>query len=270
MSPDRWEQIQELYDAALELEPAQQSAFLKGACGDDEALCREVEALLAAHGKAVGFLETPALGLAAQVKELIGSPVSALTAQAVTEIPSGSLVCKTLGGTEGFGFDGLTQKPDCGIAVLWRLERGGNGRSLEGVASQARCAIISTLTGQLGDDEVDALSVERIIRHESAHRQHPIPWAHILELFPKPDCQPVSSPTRVPFSTRQIFGFASQPFSVLPSNMDVKPASLLAGTSGTVVLCDGPPSAACSAAENAIVAQKLTPIANILIVCLLG
>ena len=97
MSSDQWQRIQELYHAALELEPTQRSAFLEEACGDDEALCREVEALLAEHGKAGSFLETPALDLAAQEKEFIGSPVSALTAQAVAETPSRSLVGKTLG-----------------------------------------------------------------------------------------------------------------------------------------------------------------------------
>ena len=60
MSPDRWEHIQELYHAALELEPTQRSAFLKETCGNDEIVCREVEALLASHGKAGSFLEAPA------------------------------------------------------------------------------------------------------------------------------------------------------------------------------------------------------------------
>src|SRR3990172_6645696 len=81
MSSDRWEKIQELYHAALELEPTQRSAFLKEACGDDETVCREVEALLASHGKASSFLQTPALDLAAQT---------------VAETPSRSLVGKTL------------------------------------------------------------------------------------------------------------------------------------------------------------------------------
>lgn len=111
MSSDRWERIQELYHAALELEPTQRSAFLEEACSNDEALCREVEALLVEHGKASGFLETPALDLAAQEKEFSGSPVSASTAQAVTETPSRSLAGRTLGayqilsllGTGGMG-----------------------------------------------------------------------------------------------------------------------------------------------------------------------
>src|SRR5262245_21716205 len=83
MSPDRWQQVQELYHAALELEPNQRSAFVKENCDGDEAVRREVEALLASHGKAgSSYLETPALKLAAH---------------AVAETPSRSLVGKTLG-----------------------------------------------------------------------------------------------------------------------------------------------------------------------------
>jgi eukaryotic-like serine/threonine-protein kinase len=83
MSSDRWEKIQELLGAALELEPTQRSGFLKEACGDDEVVCREVEALLEAHERAGSFLETPALGLAAQAQ--------------AAETPSRSLVGKALG-----------------------------------------------------------------------------------------------------------------------------------------------------------------------------
>jgi len=83
MSSDRWETIQELLGAALELEPTQRSAFLEEACGDNEAVRREVEALLEAHGKAGSFLETPALGLAAEAQ--------------AAETPSRSLVGQTLG-----------------------------------------------------------------------------------------------------------------------------------------------------------------------------
>src|SRR5262245_23028897 len=82
MSPERWEQVQELYHAALELEPSQRSDFLKQACREDEDVRQEVKALLASHGKAGTYLETPALRLAAQE---------------VAETPSRSLVGKTLG-----------------------------------------------------------------------------------------------------------------------------------------------------------------------------
>src|SRR5262245_57746530 len=78
----------------------------------------------------------------------------------------------------------------------------------------------------------------------------------------------VSSPTSIPFSTRQMLGLASHPFKVLPSNMDLKPASLLAGTSGTIVFFAGPPWAACNAVDNAMVLQQTK--VNVLITCLLG
>ena len=47
MTPERWQEIEELYHAALKREPSQRSAFLKQACAGDEALRREVESLLA-------------------------------------------------------------------------------------------------------------------------------------------------------------------------------------------------------------------------------
>src|SRR5438552_4968339 len=52
MDPAQWEHIKELFASALEREPAQRSAFLKEACGDDKALREELESLVAAHQQA--------------------------------------------------------------------------------------------------------------------------------------------------------------------------------------------------------------------------
>ena len=60
MDPERWEQIDDLVDAALELPEQDRAAFLKVACGDDIALREEVESLVAHAGAASSFLETPA------------------------------------------------------------------------------------------------------------------------------------------------------------------------------------------------------------------
>jgi len=60
VKPDRWRQIDELFDAALERDPTQRAAFLDGACAEDPSLRREVESLLAAHERAGSFIETPA------------------------------------------------------------------------------------------------------------------------------------------------------------------------------------------------------------------
>ena len=40
--------------------------------------------------------------------------------------------------------------------------------------------------GHLRDDQVDPLSVETVIRHESSHGPHPLLRAHLPGLFPKP------------------------------------------------------------------------------------
>ena len=66
MEPERWRQIGRLYDAALEREPGQRTAFLKEACASDEDLRREVESLLAHEDGGDRFLEAPALEVAAR------------------------------------------------------------------------------------------------------------------------------------------------------------------------------------------------------------
>ena len=61
MTPERWKQIEQLYHAALKLEPGQQSAFLQDACAADEDLRREVESLLAHEPQGESFIEASAL-----------------------------------------------------------------------------------------------------------------------------------------------------------------------------------------------------------------
>ncbi|NNF59162.1 MAG: serine/threonine protein kinase, partial [Rhodothermaceae bacterium] len=46
MTKERWTQVQALFESALERAPAEQTAFLRDACGDDTALYREVRSLL--------------------------------------------------------------------------------------------------------------------------------------------------------------------------------------------------------------------------------
>jgi hypothetical protein len=65
MTPERWKKIEQLCHAALEREVSQRGAFLAQACRGDEELRREVESLLAQEKPAEGFLESPALEVAA-------------------------------------------------------------------------------------------------------------------------------------------------------------------------------------------------------------
>ena len=64
---ERWRQIEQIWEAALKRQPSERAAFLKEACGQDEALRREVEQLLAHEETAKVFLEVPALETAAKV-----------------------------------------------------------------------------------------------------------------------------------------------------------------------------------------------------------
>ena len=58
---NRWQQIERLYQAALEREPKERSAFLDQACSGDNEVRHEVESLLALEQPAANFIEAPAL-----------------------------------------------------------------------------------------------------------------------------------------------------------------------------------------------------------------
>jgi serine/threonine protein kinase/tetratricopeptide (TPR) repeat protein len=60
MTPERYQQVKNLFQSALGHEPAQRSAFLAQACEGDEALYSEVESLIIAHEGAANFIEAPA------------------------------------------------------------------------------------------------------------------------------------------------------------------------------------------------------------------
>ncbi len=67
MTPERWEQIGRLYDAAREVAPAERESFLEQACESDENLRREVESLFAAEAYVGDFISEPALKDAAEL-----------------------------------------------------------------------------------------------------------------------------------------------------------------------------------------------------------
>jgi Tol biopolymer transport system component/predicted Ser/Thr protein kinase len=64
---ERWQQVEQLYHAALECDAKERSAFLAEACAGDDSLRREVESLLAYEDQAENFIESPALEVVAKV-----------------------------------------------------------------------------------------------------------------------------------------------------------------------------------------------------------
>jgi eukaryotic-like serine/threonine-protein kinase len=65
MEPDRWKKIEELYNKALEREPAQRAAFLTEAAGGDLTLKAEVESLLLNREQRGGFLDAVSMKMIA-------------------------------------------------------------------------------------------------------------------------------------------------------------------------------------------------------------
>ncbi len=69
MKPERWRQVDDLLQSALEHAPERRAEFLAQACPDDESLRREVESLLEHHQQARSFLEEPPSDIAAGMLE---------------------------------------------------------------------------------------------------------------------------------------------------------------------------------------------------------
>src|SRR6266550_2355293 len=69
MTPTQLRTIEEIYRAALDQEPDRIGAFLDAACEGDELLRRKVEALLASHQRAGGFIESPVAGITTRIIE---------------------------------------------------------------------------------------------------------------------------------------------------------------------------------------------------------
>jgi eukaryotic-like serine/threonine-protein kinase len=59
MDAERWKQVDDLLQSALQLPADRQQEFLRQACGDDTSLLEEVRSLLTSDRKAENFLESP-------------------------------------------------------------------------------------------------------------------------------------------------------------------------------------------------------------------
>ena len=84
MLPERWRQIEEIFHAALRVDPGRVSAFLDETCGHDAELRRQVERLLDRHREGGSFLESPAVEIAAQVLAQESGDSAALIGETVS------------------------------------------------------------------------------------------------------------------------------------------------------------------------------------------
>src|SRR4026209_2058177 len=81
MTPERWQQVEDLCHATLECAPEAGAAFLAHACAGDDLLRRQVESFVAHERDAPAFMSVPAVALAepnvfdSAIGTLLGRPL---------------------------------------------------------------------------------------------------------------------------------------------------------------------------------------------------
>src|SRR6185312_9798397 len=67
MNPERWQKLDQLFHQALEYDSGERGAFITEACEGDEILKRELESMIDQQRQAEGFIEQPAIEIAAEM-----------------------------------------------------------------------------------------------------------------------------------------------------------------------------------------------------------
>jgi eukaryotic-like serine/threonine-protein kinase len=65
MTPERWQQVKEIFNSAINQRPEERGVFISQACSGDEDLRSEVESLIASHERSGSFIDEPAFANAA-------------------------------------------------------------------------------------------------------------------------------------------------------------------------------------------------------------
>ncbi|NNE34466.1 MAG: serine/threonine protein kinase, partial [Rhodothermales bacterium] len=113
MTPERWKKIEELFHSALAVGVNERAEYLLRLCPDDEALRREVEALIIQHNEDPEFLDQP-------VANVTTGALSAETESTEKKIGPYRLI-RTIG-TGGMGEVFLAKKEDSDVEHLVALK----------------------------------------------------------------------------------------------------------------------------------------------------
>ncbi len=97
MSPERWQQIERVFEAAVELAPEKRENFLETECAGDTDLRSEVERLLESDDSAEGFIESPIWTDSSFLNTTAKKEISASLDPADNGEGSGFYIGKTIG-----------------------------------------------------------------------------------------------------------------------------------------------------------------------------
>ncbi len=130
------QQIEEVFHAASERAPEERAAFINEACGGDDSLRREVEALLAADGEAGSLIETPAYAVAAPL--IVGGDAPLLLAKTIGHYQIISLLGK---GGMGEVYRARDTKLDRAVALkILPEEMSADGERMRRFVREAKAA----------------------------------------------------------------------------------------------------------------------------------
>ncbi len=229
MTPERWQQIETLYHAALERAPEARAAFLTAACAEDSDLRREVEELLRGEDATWNFIEGNALE--AEARHLESADLSEAKMQSLTGQQLGAYKILALLGKGGMG--------EVYRARDTRLDRDVAIKVLPAALSQdphrlSRFAVEAKATGSLNHPNI--LTVHDIGNHNGA------PYI-VAELLDGEELR--ASLTQGALPVRKAIEYAQQIVAGLAAahekgvvHRDLKPENLFVTKDGRVKILD--------------------------------
>ena len=134
MTPERWQQVDQIFQAAIELDPAERVPFLETSCVGDDELRREVESLITSDEQGLSVVDSPAYEVAAGL--LLSESPELREGQKVGRYQIVSLL-----GSGGMGEVYLAQDTTLGRQIALKLLPGeltGNPERLRRFQQEAR------------------------------------------------------------------------------------------------------------------------------------